>query len=124
MNFGLKASKPARKPRLTPLMKKKGLSFAKANRSWTSEDWAKVLFSDKSSVQQFSIRVQHVWRPSVERYHEKYRSNCRTPSPPQVKWFGGQCQLLERRTLLFNSWNNYERRKICQSFARKSYNCI
>ena len=53
-------------------MKKKRLSFAKAHRSWTSEDWGKVLVSDESSVQQFSVRVQYVWRPSGERYHEKY----------------------------------------------------
>ena len=72
MNFGLKACKPAQKPRLTPLMKKKRLRFAKAHRSWTSEDWGKVLFLDESSVQQFSVRVQHVWLPSGERYHEKY----------------------------------------------------
>ena len=38
MKFGLKACKSTRKPRLTPLMKKKRLSFAKAHRSWTSED--------------------------------------------------------------------------------------
>ena len=61
-------------------MKKKRFSFAKAHRSWTSEDWGKVLFLDESSVQQFSARAQHVWRPPGERYHEKYT----VPNTPQV----------------------------------------
>ena len=88
MKFGLKACKPARKPQLTPppLMKKKRLSFAKARRSWTSEDWGKVLFSDECSAQQFSVRVQHVWRPSGERYHEKYTVSTVKHPPSQMVW--------------------------------------
>ena len=85
INFGLKACKPARKPRLTPLMKKKRFSFAKAHHSWTSEDWGK-LFSDESSVKQFSVRVQHVWRPSGERYNEKYTVPTVTHPPSQMVW--------------------------------------
>ena len=93
MKFGLKACKPARKPRLSSLMKKKRLSFAKAHRSWTSEDWGKVLFLDESSVQQFSVRVLRVWRLSRERYHEKYTVPTVKHPPSQMVW--GQCQLLE-----------------------------
>ena len=84
MTFGLKACKPARKPRLIPLIKKKRFSFVKIHRSWTSEDWGKVLFSDESSVQQFSVRVQRDWRPSGERYHEKYTVSIVKRPPNQM----------------------------------------
>ena len=86
MIFGLKACKPARKPRLTSLMKKKRLCFSKAHRNWTSEDWGKVLSSDESSVQQFSVRVQHVWRPSGERYYERYTVPTVKHPPSQMVW--------------------------------------
>jgi len=38
-------------------MIKKRLSFAKAHRNWTLEDWCRVLLSDQSSVQQFHVRT-------------------------------------------------------------------
>ena len=67
-------------------MKKKHLSFAKAHRSWTSENCGKVLFLDESSVQQFSVRVQHVWQPSGQRYHEKYTVPPVKHPPSQKVW--------------------------------------
>ena len=45
-----------------------------------------MLFSDESSVQQFSARVQHVWRPSGERYHEKYTVPTVKHPPSQMVW--------------------------------------
>ena len=76
-------------------MKKKRLSFVKAYRSWTSEDWGKVLFSDESLEQQFSIRVQHVWRPSEERYHEQSWAS------PQIRHCGLTKKVADMRTCGF-----------------------
>ena len=45
-----------------------------------------MLFSDESSVQQFSLRVQHVWRPSGEQYHEKYTVPTVKHPPSQMVW--------------------------------------
>ena len=47
--FNLKLYKPARKPRLTPQIKMKRLTFAKKYESWTAEDWGQVMFSDEST---------------------------------------------------------------------------
>ena len=68
-DFGLKAYKPARKPCLTQAMKNKRLAFAKKHAHWTKQQWSKVLFSDKSTVQQFTIRRRHVRRPIGKRFH-------------------------------------------------------
>ena len=43
-DFGLKAHKPARKPRLPQAMKNKLLAFAKKHATWTKHQWSKVLF--------------------------------------------------------------------------------
>ena len=67
-------------------MKKKRLSFVKAHPSWTLEDGDKVLFLDESSEQQFSVRVQRVWRPSGKRYHEKYTVPTVKHPPSQMIW--------------------------------------
>ena len=71
LDFDLKSRKPARKPRLTQAMKKKRLDFAKRHASWDIEMWRKVLFSDESTVQQFSYGRYRVWRPVGTRYDEK-----------------------------------------------------
>ena len=50
IDFGLKARKPAKKPRLTPAMKAKRLGFAKKHEKWTIQQWQQVFFSDESTV--------------------------------------------------------------------------
>ena len=64
LEFGLKSCKPARKPRLTEAMKKKRLDVDKRHADWNTEIWKRVLFSDESSVSQFSVRKYRVWRPA------------------------------------------------------------
>ena len=39
IDLGLKARKPAKKPRLTPAMKAKRLGFAKKHAKWTIQQW-------------------------------------------------------------------------------------
>ena len=58
--FGLKSYEPAKKPQLISQMKKKRLEFAKKHIDWSVEDWNKVLLSDKSIFQQFTVRKNHV----------------------------------------------------------------
>ena len=62
LEFGLKLCKPVRKPPLTEAMKKKCLDFAKRHADRNTEIWKWVLFSDKSSVSQFSVQKYRVWR--------------------------------------------------------------
>ena len=88
--FNLKLYKPARKPRLTPVMKAKRLAFAKKHRDWSIQQSSKVLFSDESTLQQFVVRKRHVKRPPGKRYDDKYTvSTMKHPPPPppsQMIW--------------------------------------
>lgn len=68
----LKAHAPAHKPKLTAVMKKKRLLFAKKYRNWTAEQWRSVMWSDESSFQQYSSKKQYVRRPSGQRYGERF----------------------------------------------------
>ena len=70
--FGLKSHKPEKKTQLTYQMKKKRLEFAKKYINWSIEDWKKVLFSEKSSFQQFTVRKNHVCQLVGERFNKKY----------------------------------------------------
>ena len=70
--FGLKAYKPAKKPRLTPSIKGKRYAFAKAHLDWTTVNWTKGLLSDESTVQQFTSRKQLVRRSVGSRYEDCY----------------------------------------------------
>ena len=67
-HFDLKAHKP----RLTQAMKSKRLAFAKKHVKWTIQQWQQVLFSDESTVQQFTNRKRYVRRPSGKRFSERY----------------------------------------------------
>ena len=53
---GLKSQKPAKKPLLAKSMKTKRFTFAKAHQHWTIECWSKILFGDRSNIQQFAAR--------------------------------------------------------------------
>ena len=70
--FGLIAYKPAKKPRLTPSMKAKRYACTKAHMDWTTENYRKFLFSDESTVQQFTSRKQLVGKPVGTRYEDRY----------------------------------------------------
>ena len=84
--FGLKSCKPAKKPKLTPKMKKKKQAFAKKLLHWTADDWGRVLFSDESTFQQFVVQHKHVCRPVGKRFDEKYTSATMKHLPSQMIW--------------------------------------
>ena len=84
--FGLKSYKPAKKSKLTPIMKKKRLAFAKKHFHWTADNWGKVLFSDESTFQQFVVRHKHVRRPVEKRFDKKYTSATMKHPPSQMIW--------------------------------------
>ena len=70
--FGLKAYRPAAKPMLSKKNIKDRLSFCRRYRHWTTDQWRKVLFSDESTVKQFSSVPAYIRRPAGERYSAKY----------------------------------------------------
>jgi len=86
--MNLKAFRPARKPLLTPAMRKRRLQFAKAHRHWTAQEWRKVLWSDECSLSQFGRYVQFVRRPSgyMYRYAEKYTQATMKHPPSIMVW--------------------------------------
>ena len=52
--FKLKAYRPAAKPKLSAKNLKDRLAFCNRYKSWTVEQWKKVMFSDESTVRQFA----------------------------------------------------------------------
>lgn len=83
---GLKSYKPARKPRLTAVMKSKRLAFAKKHETWTAEDWSRVMFSDESTLQQFVTRKRHIRRPPGKRFEDRYTIQTMKHPPSQMIW--------------------------------------
>ena len=51
--YHLPCRRPARKPLLTSIQRKKRLNWARAHQHWTMEMWKSVLFSDETSISQF-----------------------------------------------------------------------
>jgi hypothetical protein len=47
LEAGRKAREPIKKQLLTPALKQKRLAWSNMYRSWTSDDWKKVAFSDE-----------------------------------------------------------------------------
>ena len=67
-----KAFKPAKKPLLSAKNLRDRLNFCKKYKTWTAEQWMKVLFSDEVKNVQFSGTKQFVRRPPNKRYNPKY----------------------------------------------------
>ena len=84
--FNLKSHKPTKKPRLTAAMKAKRLQFANNHQHWTPEQWGKVLFSDKSTFQQFVVQKRHVRRPTGKCFDERYTIPTVKHPPSQMVW--------------------------------------
>lgn len=70
--FGLRARKPARKPYLTAVQRKKRIDFCKIHQNWTADMWRSVEFSDETAVSQFKTYRPFVRRPPGTRLSPKY----------------------------------------------------
>lgn len=80
---GLFGRRPAKKPLISPKNRKARIKFAKEHLNWTSEQWAKVLWSDESKFMMFgSDGIRYVRRPAGKRFDPKYQL-------PTVKHGGG-----------------------------------
>ncbi|CAK9806463.1 Transposable element Tc1 transposase [Anthophora plagiata] len=66
--IGIVAHKAKKKPLLTQKMKKARLSWAKKYRSWTKEQWQRVMFTDESRFSLSNDHPQFVRCASNERY--------------------------------------------------------
>ena len=67
--FGLKGCVAVRKPLRTQAYKQKRLEWCWEQKDWTSEQWAKMLFSDESIFELIPGRRTVVRRRVGERYH-------------------------------------------------------
>ena len=61
--------------------------------------WKGVLFSDESSVQQFSVQRYWVWRPTGSCYEEKYTAPTVQYPPNRMIW--GAMSFMETAGLYF-----------------------
>jgi len=60
---GLKASYKPKKPRLLPKHIKAHKEFAERYKNWTEDDWRRVIWSDKTTVERFGAHGrQWIWR--------------------------------------------------------------
>ncbi len=72
ISAGLRSYKAARKPLLTIAQIKKRMIFCKQHKNWTSDQWAKVLWSDESKFVQFGAIHHHVRRPAGCRFQGQF----------------------------------------------------
>ena len=87
LESGRRAMRPFKKQLLTKKMKSKRLTWAKKHKTWTVEEWKKVLFSDESH---FYVRGEHsrFVRRSIEESLNSHHVN-QTVKHPQKKMFFG-----------------------------------
>ena len=82
-DVGLTARRPSRKPLVSAKNRQARVVFAKKYLNWTTEDWARVLWSDESKFNLFSSDgIQYVRRPVNQRDNIRYQV-------PTVKHGGG-----------------------------------
>lgn len=70
---GLYGRRPSRKPFISIKNRRARINFAKKYASWTSKEWAKILWSDESKFNLFSSDgIQYVRRPKNKRDNIRY----------------------------------------------------
>ena len=111
--FGLKSGKPAKKSKLTFLMKRKRLEFARNYLHWTFDDWGKVLFSVESTFRQFVVRHKHVRRPVGKRFDQKY-TTATIKHLPQPDDMGCHEQKRNSWIVFFGTWHHHKWTQICE----------
>lgn len=85
---GFKSCRAAKKPLLTQAMKSAQLKWAQNKKSWTTEDWRGVVFSDESN---FLLIGNDTTRRVRREPGERYRPNCilrRVKHSPYVMIWG------------------------------------
>ena len=86
-DFKLPSRRPARKPLLNDVQRRKRLAFCQRHKTWTTTDWDSVLFSDESTFCPFGMRVFGVRRPEHSRYTSRYTVPT-MKNPPKVMVWG------------------------------------
>lgn len=94
---GLKSYRPAKKPALSQKNIRDRIAFCNKYKHWTAEDWARVMFSDESTITQHGSYVRHVRRPKNTRFCSRYVLPT-VKQPPRVMVWGaiaksGRCGL-------------------------------
>ena len=73
IHAGLMTRRPAKKPLMVAKHRKIRLDFAEKYESWTSNDWANVIFTDESKINLFNPDGNHlIRRPVGQLYSTKY----------------------------------------------------
>lgn len=83
---GYKSYKPAKKPCLSKKNIKDRLAFCGKYRHWTEDQWARVMFSDETTICQFGAFSRHVRRPKGKRYDPHYTIKTVKNAPKVMVW--------------------------------------
>ena len=83
---GLRSHHPAKKPFLTKKQQLNRMKFCREHRAWTVDQWNKVLWSDESTIRQFSNYTFHVRRPKGTRYQARHCTPTVKHSPSVTVW--------------------------------------
>jgi transposase len=84
---GVRSCQPRPKPLITAKNKANRLAWALERRSWTVEDWKKIIWSDESTFSQFrKSGWGRVWREPQEEFHEDCIASTVKHSPSIMFW--------------------------------------
>lgn len=87
-DFNLRSYRAARKPLLSAKNIRDRISFCRAHRHWTEDDWSAVLFTDESAIRQFNPVAIRVRRPENQRFNVRYTQPVVKHSPSLMVWGG------------------------------------
>lgn len=83
---GLRAYRPAMKPRLTAKQIKARVAFCNKYKNWTKDQWRRVMFSDETTITQHATFIRHVRRPAGKRFDQRYTLPSVKRAPKVMIW--------------------------------------